>query len=381
MRGSKVAIAGVGETEYVRASDRSLMELVADASRQAIADAGLKPADIDGFVGNRNIHSLDELSFALGIDSRPFSAVTDVAGGTATAGSALILAQLAIEAGLARHVLVPYGIKCTKPGGPYQFHAKEPLKGDLEMPVGYFGQPSYFAAIAQRYRYEYGLTEEELASVSLSFRAWAARTPGAQRREPMDLAGYRESPMISTPFRAVDCCLMTDGAGAYVVTSAERARDLKQAPVAVAGIGMSTNAWPHAMVLTQNPNIMELPARGSVATAFAMAGISAEDLDLAQVYDCFSISAVLQTEMLGVCERGEGARFYHAGHTLPGGKLPVNTSGGHMSGGYVPGMNLLIEGVRQIRGERGEAQVPNAEICAVLGLGGNSHSTAILAKG
>src|SRR5207244_5450384 len=116
-------------------------------------------------------------------------------------GQALQLAQLAIEAGLARHVLVPYGIKCSKPGGPYQFHAREPLKADLEMPVGYYGQPSYFAAIASRYRHEYGMTEEQQAAIALTYRAWAVRTPSAQRREPMDLEAYRKSPMISTPLR------------------------------------------------------------------------------------------------------------------------------------------------------------------------------------
>jgi acetyl-CoA acetyltransferase len=111
-----------------------------------------------------------------------------------------------------------------------------------------------------------------------------------------------------------------------------------------------------------------------------MAGIGPQDLDLAQVYDGFSISALVQTEMLGLCGKGEGARFYHAGHSRPGGRMPVNTSGGHMSGGYVPGINLLIEGVRQLRGKEGERQVPEARVCAVAGLGGNSHSTTILTR-
>ena len=127
MRGSRVAVVGVGETAYVRATERPLMDLVAEAARNAVADAGLKLSDIDGFVGNRNTVSLDDLCFALGIDSRPFCAVTDVYGGTATSGQAIQLAQLAIEAGLAKYVLVPYGIKCSKPGGPYAFHAREPL--------------------------------------------------------------------------------------------------------------------------------------------------------------------------------------------------------------------------------------------------------------
>jgi acetyl-CoA acetyltransferase len=381
MQGSKVAITGVGETPYVRASPHTLLELETAASLAAIADAGLKPHDIDGFVVNRNTHSADELSFALGIDRRPFSAVTDVVGGAAPAGQALILAQLAIEAGLARHVLIPYGFQATRPGGPYGFHAREPLKADLEMPVGFFGQPSYFAAMANRYAYEFGLTEAELASVAITFRTWAVLTPGAQKREPLDLEGYRRSPMISTPFRVADCCLMTDAGAAVVVSGASRARDMAQPPVDVAGLGLGTSRWPQSMMFTQTPDILDFPGRESAAQAYAMAGAGPDDLDLAQIYDGFSISAIVQAEMLGICERGEGARFFHAGHALPGGRLPVNTSGGHMSGGYLPGVNLLIEAVRQLRDERGDAQVADARVCAVTGLGGNSHSTAILTRG
>ena len=148
----------------------------------------------------------------------------------------------------------------------------------------------------------------------------------------------------------------------------------------VAGIGIASNPEPMSTVLTQRRDLLDLPGRGSAAAAYAAAGITAADVDVAQVYDCFSISAILQTEMLGFCEKGEGGRFYHAGHAAPGGKMPINTSGGHMSGGYVPGINLLIEGVRQLRGERGAAQVEGAAVCAVAGLGGNTHATTILTR-
>ena len=278
-------------------------------------------------------------------------------------------------------MLVPYGFQATRPGGPYGFHSREPLKADLEMPVGYFGQPSYFAAMANRYAYEHGMTEEELASVSITFRTWATLTPTAQKREPMDLEGYRKSPMISTPFRVADCCLMTDAGAAYVVSAAEDARDMPHPPAVLRGIGIGTTGWPQSMMFTQPPSIFDFPGRESAALAYAMAGMSADDLDLAQIYDGFSISALVQAEQLGLCAEGEGARFFHAGHAMPGGKMPVNTSGGHMSGGYLPGITLLIEGVRQLRGGRGAAQVPDAEVCAVTGLGGNSHSTAILTRG
>jgi acetyl-CoA acetyltransferase len=381
MQGGKVAITGVGETEYLRSSPKSLLELEVRASLAAIADAGLAPADIDGFVVNRNTHSSDELAFALGISERPFSAVTDVVGGTAAAGQALILAQLAIEAGLARHVLVPYAFQASRPGGPYGFHSREPLKADLEMPVGYFGQASYFAMMACRYAHEFGLSEAELASVAITFRAWAALTPGAQRREPLDLEGYRKSPMISTPFRVADCCLLTDGGAAYVVSVADRARDRPHVPVTVRGVGLATTRWPISMLFTQSEDLLAIPGRESAKLAYDMAGVGPGDLDLAQLYDGFSIVAILQAEMLGLCARGEGQKFFAAGHAAPGGSTPINTSGGHMSGAYLPGVTLVVEAVRQLRGERGEAQVPGAKVCAVTGLGGNSHSTAILTRG
>ncbi len=381
MQGSKVAIVGVGETEFVRASERTPLEMMVAASRDAIEDAGLDPSSVDGFIQCGGSVTVDEMAYALGVEKRPFSAITSLLAGTGTVGGALQLAQLAIEAGLARHVLVPYAIKCSRPGGPRLSHAAEPLKADLEMPTGYFGQPAYFAGLAHRYRYEHGLTEEELAAVAISSRAWAAITPGAQKREPMDIEAYRKSPMIATPFRVVDCCLMTDGGCAYVVSAVDRARDLKHAPVVVAGLGIGTNPLPMSMTLSQNRDLLDLPGRESAVQAYAMAGMSPQDLDFAQIYDCFSISAVLQAEMLGLCEKGEGARFFHSGRAAPGGDMPVNTSGGHMSGGYVPGANLVVEAVRQLRGVRGEAQVPGAAIGAVAGLGGNTHATAILVRG
>lgn len=380
MKGGKVAITGVGETPFLRKSEETLVEMMVRSSLDAIADAGLKPSDIDGYIGNRMVPGSDDLGPLIGMTDRAFTAVTDVAGGTAPAGQAIILAQLAIEAGLARHLIVPYGIQSTKPGGVYGFHAKEPLKAAFEMPVGFFGQATYFASMANRYAYEYGLSEEELASVPITYRKWAELTPWAQRREPMGLEEYRQSRMISTPLRAVDCCLTTDAACAFIVSAVEDARDAPHPVVQVQGIGIGTNMYPHGMLFTQNPCTYEYPGEKSAKKAFEMAGVGPGDLDLAQVYDGFTISAIVQTEMLGLCERGEGAKFYAAGHAMPGGKMPINTSGGHMSGGYVPGINLLIEGVRQLRGGQGERQVQDAKLCAVAGLGGNSHSTTILAR-
>lgn len=381
MIGGRVAITGVGETPFVRKSPHSVLHMLTEASLAAIADAGLTPADIDGCISNRKTAASDDVCWAVGIDERRFTAACDVAGGTASAGQALVLAQLAIEAGLARHVLVPYGFQSSRPGGVYSVHASDPQKAAFEMPVGFYGQPTYFATMTNRYAHDHGLSEEQLAAVSISYRAWAEMTPGAQRPQPLDLDGYRNSPMIATPLRVADCCLTTDAACAYIVSAVDRARDMPHPVVTVAGIGLGFSEYPHGLLFSQKPCTYDFPARASADRAYAMAGVGPRDLDLAQVYDGFSISALVQTEMIGLCEAGEGGAFYAAGHALPGGRMPINTSGGHLSGGYVPGINLLIEGVRQLRGGLGERQVPDARLCAVAGLGGNSHSTTILARG
>ncbi|TAK10131.1 MAG: thiolase family protein, partial [Rhizorhabdus sp.] len=186
MKANRIAVTGVGETPFLRKGEESPLQMMARASLAAIADAGLTPGDIDGYVCNKYAGApSEEVAYAIGAGEKTFSAVTDSAGGTATTGDALRLAQLAIEAGLCRHVLVTYAIRSTKPGGVYGFHAREPQKAGLEMPVGFFGQPTYFATMANRYAHEFGMTEEEQAAVPMTYRAWAAITPGAQRREPM----------------------------------------------------------------------------------------------------------------------------------------------------------------------------------------------------
>jgi acetyl-CoA acetyltransferase len=381
IQGNCIAVTGVGETPFLRKSEESPIQMIARSSLAAIADAGLTPADIDGYVVSKYAgYGSDEVAHAIGGGERRISAMTDAAGGTATSGQALILAQMMIGSGLARHVLVPYAIQSTKPGGVYALHAREPQKAGIEMPAGFFGQPTYFASMANRYAYEFGMTEEEQAALPMTFRAWAEITPSAQRREPMDFAAYQASPMISTPLRVADCCLTTDAGGAYIVSAIEPARDMPHPVVAVQGLGLAFNNYPQGVLFTQTPTTFDFPGRKSAARAYAMAGVSPKDLDLAQIYDGFTISALVQTEMLGLCEHGEAPHFYASGAARPGGRMPVNTSGGHMSGGYVPGMNLLIEAVRQLRGKEGARQVPDAKLCAVAGLGGNSHSTTILAR-
>lgn len=370
------AIVGVGETEFKRRSDRTIEDLILEASRSAIADAGLRPEEIDGFIPAVEHPNADALALALGA-TRKFTAKPGYVAGAATVG-AVLTARLAIEAGLATNVLVYFGMKGSNEGGPYSFHAEDVAKAGFEMPFGWYGQPVYFAAWAQRYCYDFGVDPNDFASVAVAAREWARISPGAQKTTPLDNAGYLASPMISTPLRAADCCLISDGGAAYVVTSLERARGLRHRPAVVAGVGVASTTQTLSSVFSQNPDLTQLGSRITGPIAYKEAGIGPSDVDFAQIYDCFSISLILQLEELGFAPRGEGVAFCADGRIAPGGAFPVNTNGGHLSYAYLPGMNHVIEAVRQIRGERGEAQLKQAEVCAVAGLGGNDHATMIV---
>jgi acetyl-CoA acetyltransferase len=374
---TSTAIVGVGESSFARRLDASLEQLVTEASRRAIADAGLTPGEIDGFVPAASAHPpADDLAAALG-SQRAFTAAPGYTPGSGSV-AALRTARLAIGAGLARHVLVYSGFKGSRAGGPYSFHAEDPIKAALEMPFGFYGQPAYFAAWAQRYCHEYGLKPDDLAPISIASRAWAARTPGAQKPDAIGLDDYRASPMIASPLRALDCCVISDGAAAYVVTSLERARDLPRPPVVVAGVGVASMDVTLTSLFTQASDVLSLGSARSGPAAYADAGIGPAEIDVAEIYDCFSISEVIQMEDLGLAPRGEGYTFAAGGAIAPGGRMPVNTNGGHLSYAYIPGMNHVVEATRQLRGERAAAQVPGAEVALVAALGGNDHATAVL---
>jgi acetyl-CoA acetyltransferase len=378
MSGSSVAIVGVGETAFARRAEPSLGTLVLQASRAAIADAGLAPGDIDGVVPAVTAPAADDVTTALGARRR----FTGASGYVPGAGplAAVLVAQRAIEAGLAENVLVYHGYKGSRAGGPYAFHAQDPVKAGLEMPFGWYGQPVYFAAWAQRYCHEYGVKPDDFASVAVAARAWAQLSPGAQQTKPLSYEDYQASPMVSSPLRVADCCLITDGAAAFVVTSAERARDLPHPPVVLAGGAAASADTTMHSVFTQKADLLELGSHLSGPRAYAASGLGPSDVDVAMIYDCFSITMVLQMEELGFCPRGEGFAFAADGRLGPGGDFPVNTHGGHLAYAYLPSVVHVIEAVRQLRGTRGPAQVADAEVALVGALGGNDHTTLMFTK-
>jgi acetyl-CoA acetyltransferase len=374
-----LAIVGVGETEFLRKHAKSLDALVVEASRRAIADSGLAPGEIDGIILPLYQPAADEIASGCGITSRNYTCINSYIPGAGPV-AALVEAQMAIRAGLARAILVPFGMRTSVPGGPYGYHAADPLKADLEMPVGYYGQPLYFAHIAQRYKYEFGLEPEQLGSLVVAQREWASRTPGAQKPQRLTMDEYLAAPYVAEPLRNVDCCLITDGAGAYVVTTLERARDLPRAAAVVSGIAAASNPWTLTEMFTQSPRFLDIGPGRAGEKAMQQAGIGHADVDFAEIYDCFTMSIILQLEGLGFCKRGEGAAFVAAGRTAPGGALPVNTDGGHLAHAYIPGMTHVVEAVRQIRGERGSAQVANAAVGLVSTFAGPDHATLVLTR-
>ena len=377
-----VAIVGVGEVEPAWKHDRPVLGLVVDAVRRALDDAGLDGSEVDGIaIEGETMRGAraDEVAVAIGARDRRFSVQTSVAGAGVVA--ALQMAELAIDAGLADVVVSYYGISLsTQVGGPYNVHAEDPAKAAFEMPFGFFGQPVYFAALAQRYAHEYGLTAEQLGSVPIAARAFARRTPGALAQEALDLDGYLADRLVSDPLRRLDCCLINDAAAAFVITGTDRARDLRRPPVLVAGTGFGTKPVTEAGYFTQNPQYLEMASVESGRRAFAAAGLTPADVDIAEIYDCFTMSVILQLEDLGFAAKGEGAAFCAAGSIGPGGRLPTNTHGGLLSQSYTVGAGHVVEAVRQLRGERGDGQIEGAEVAVVTGLGAMDHATALLTK-
>ncbi|MGF7158698.1 acetyl-CoA acetyltransferase [Rhodoligotrophos appendicifer] len=376
-----IAIVGAGETKPMRKADGDIRSLTLEAVMAALDDAGLDPSDVDGIVTDAGIMPTtvphEWMAAQLGIDNH-FSAATSY-GGTGIVAAPL-LAEMAIKQGLAKVVLFYFGVDWgSRPGGPYAFHHIYPAKMAFEKPYGFSGQPSYFALWARRYMHEYGLREEDLGQIAIAQRENALRHGGGQVSRPMDMEGYFGSRMISDPLRTADCCLITDGAGAYIMTSSERARDCRKKPVEVMGVGFATSPISGDDVFTQKPDLLRLSGvTGARDQALGKAGVGLEDIDFAEIYDCFTISCLMQIEDLGFCKKGEGASFIRERGIGIDGGLPVNTHGGFLSYSYRLGIEHVIEAVRQLRGEGGPAQVADAKVGIVSGLSVPDYGLLVL---
>lgn len=374
------AIVGAAESDEIgEVPGKSALQHHAEAAHNALADAGLKKSDVDGlFTTGFSTLSIGEY---LGIQPR-FTDCTWVGGSSFVVHVAHALA--AINAGYCEVALITHGEtgrSARVRGRGSGFTNPNQPQEQYETPYGIMGPPAAYAMACSRYMHQYGeeRTRQGLAEIAVSTRKWAQLNPKAMMRDPMTFEDYHDSRWIAWPFHVLDCCLVTDAGGAVVVTSAERARNLKKKPVWVLGVAESHD---HNM-FSQMPDLTSTVSRVTGKAALQMAGVTHDDLDLAMIYDSFTYTTLVSLEGLGFCEPGEGPDFVKAQCTAPGGDFPLNTSGGGLSythtGMY--GMFLLVEATRQLRGETGERQVPDCKIALVNGTGGqlSSTGTAILA--
>ena len=365
MRGNAVTVVGAAETTKLGViPDLSQIGLHADAALNAMADCGLRPKDIDGIAtaGETPV----QLAHYLGI-------TPTWVDGTSVGGCSFMIhvrhAAAAIEAGLAKTILITHGESGrSRVGAAGRTVPPNSLNGQFEQPFGPMGPPSMFTIPVLRYMKTYGVTEEQIAQVSVVQREWAAKNPRATFKTPITTEDVLNSRMIAYPFRLLMCCLVTDGGGALILTSAERAKDFKTKPVYILGTGESVET---PMVSQMEDFTSSRAFRVAGPTAFSQAGISVNDVDHLMIYDAFAHLPIYGLEDLGFLPRGEAAAFIAERNTAPGGKLPLNTNGGGLSfmhsGMY--GMYALQESVRQMRGTAA-AQVDGAKISVCHGVGG-----------
>jgi acetyl-CoA acetyltransferase len=371
-----VAIAGVAESDEIgKVENKSSLQHHAESAYNALEDAGIKMSEVDGLLSAG--FSTLTLAEYMGIEPK----YTDT---TAVGGSSFIIhiahAMAAINAGYCEVALVTHGEAGRSARSRAGGNASEPGP-QFETPYGYIGAPINYALAARRYMHDYGeeRTRQAMAEIAVSTRKWAQMNPKAYMKDPMSFDDYHASRWVAWPFHLFDCCLVTDAGGAFVVTTAERARDLAKKPVYVLG---AAEGHDHAMI-SQMPNLTSTWGRFSGPKALERAGMTHSDMDLNMIYDSFTYTVLATLESLGYCGPGEGPDFVANQRTAPGGDFALNTNGGGLSythsGMY--GMFLVLEAVRQLRGETGERQLDNPKTALVNGTGGSLSSTGTVILG
>ena len=381
----RTAIAGIGETEYARhggITDRTEFTLCCEAIRKAADDAGIDVKEIDGFCSYAyERHEPVQIQVALGIPELRFSNMVWGAGGGGCSG-AVMNAAMAVHAGLCRHVVV-YRSLCQGQYERYGHYRQRPAGGSYMAPFGLMSPGQMVALTFRRHMHQYNTPAEVLGHIAVAVREHALRNPRAvQYDKPLTMQMHQNARPIADPFRLFDCCLETDGAGALIVTSRERAKDLKQKPVRILAAAQASGpGWGLGPMGSHNMPFEDYASTNSKALGrvlFAMAGIKPSDLDCAQIYDAFTGLLVMALEDFGICKPGEAAGFIMAGNLRwADGALPSNTAGGLLSEGYLQGLNLVLEGVRQMRGSS-TAQVEDAETCLVTSGGAQAHKSALI---
>ncbi len=379
----QIAIAGVYEHPTRWAPEKSDAQIMAESARGALEDCGLTLADVDGlFAAGMGMGPMGLVTLAEYLDIKPrYLEDTNIGGSSFVAH--VNHAAAALHAGFCDVALILYGSTAASNAmaiGTGLGGGRDPVASFVS-PYGMTTVGSY-ALVAQRHMHEYGTTSEQLAEIAVTMRQHASLNPHAKMQKPISVEDVLESRMISSPLHLLDCCIISDGGGAVVVTRADRARDLAKAPVLLRGCG---EAVCHQEIGA--PDLLTIAASQSSENAFRMADVRHDDIDFCTIYDSFTITVLATLENLGFCKRGEGGAFVEGGRLRLGGALPVNPDGGGLSSNH-PGMRgifLVIEAVQQLRGECGERQVRDAAVGLVHGTGGtlgtlHSGATLILEK-
>jgi len=386
-REAQAAITGLGITEQGKVYGPSAVGFAVDAVRLALADAGLEAGDLDGLLVNPGLtwgQAAQMGSFALqqamGLRDLRLSAAMNLGG--ATAGAMVMQAVLAIEAGQANHVACVFSDAPLKPpapkgsGGGSGSSGAYAFAGGLEAAYGAFGVNGLYALLAQRHMHRFGTTNDHLGAIAVAERAWAQHNPRAQfHGKPLDLAEYHASRWVAEPFHLLDCCLVSNGGLAVIVSRGDRARSLAKPPVWIRGMGQGHPGGDPLETLASGAPL-------AAKTAFAMAGATLADVDFCQLYDCYTFTVLVTLEDYGFCAKGEGGPFVADGKIAPGGSLPVNTGGGQLSSFYMWGMTPISEAVLQVRGEGGGRQLAKHDFGLVSGNGGvlSTHTTLLLGR-
>jgi acetyl-CoA acetyltransferase len=383
LRGA-AAIAGLGVTPQGKVYGTNAIGFAVDAVRLALDDAGLTRSDVDGLLVNPGLTWNDQgmgsfqLQQALGLRDLRLTATMNLGGATACA--MIQHATQAIAAGLCHTVACVFSDAPLKPPPPQGARtsagAAYGFARGWESAYGFFGVNAMYALVARRHMDVYGTTQEQLGAVAVAQRRWANLNPQAQLHDkPLTLDEYNASRWIAEPFHVFDCCLVSNGGLAVIVTSAERARTMRKPPVYVWGMGQGHRGGDASDTLASGAALAKEPA-------FAMADITLRDVDVVELYDCYTFTVIVTLEDYGFCKKGEGGPFAAEHHTGPGGTLALNTGGGQLSSFYMWGMTPVSEAVIQLRGEGGARQVPQHDVALVSGNGGilSTHSTLVLSR-
>lgn len=377
------AIAGLGLTEVGAVYGRSATQFAAQAVRLAAADAGLRLEEVDGLLVSHGLKPEVTLLLQNELGLRDLRLLSEMHAYGATAGGMIAYAAMAVCAGMADAVACVFADAPRRPkaaaGDAYATGRAQLQEGYVGLrAVAGAGSPNVrYALAARRHMETYGTTSEQFGAVAVAQRQWAMSSPHAQMRTALSLEDHQASRPIAEPLRLYDCCLVSNGGAAVIVTTAARARALAQPPVHILGFGQGHPGQPFERGWQFG---LRSGAAVSGPAALQMAGVAVTDVDVLELYDCYTYTVLLTLEDYGFCAKGEGGPFVAAGHTAPGGSLPVNTGGGQLSGYYLWGMTPVTEAVMQARGQAGERQVAKRDVLMVSGNGGilDHHATLVL---